>query len=461
MWPIVDDTIVAIATPPGVGGVGIVRVSGQNVKVIANAILRNSSLVHQKAIYTDFLSETKEIIDSGIAIYFKGPKSFTGEDVLELQAHGSPVVLNLLLQRICIVGARIAEPGEFAKRAFLSGKIDLLQAESIVSLINAQTEQAAKAAIKSLQGEFSKQINNLFARLTELRMKLEATIDFPEDVNILESNKLKQDLINLKKQIDILLQQAQQGLLLSNGIKVVILGEPNVGKSSLLNLLSKKDIAIVTEIAGTTRDVLTAKINIDGLLLEVIDTAGFRSPLNVVEAIGIDKAKEEAHQADLIILMLDVNDPWSQELDCEHFVEELLATHKCNSLLVNKKVLVLINKIDINNLLPRISNDRDVIWVSVAKNLGVDLLKTQIKNIAGFSEHASLFSVRSRHLEALRKVFLHVENGCYLVQQKYNDSLDLLAEELRLAQNFLSEITGRFSCEDLLDKIFSEFCIGK
>lgn len=461
MWPIVDDTIVAIATPPGVGGVGIVRVSGQNIKVIANAILRNSSLVHQKAIYTDFLSETKEIIDSGIAIYFKGPKSFTGEDVLELQAHGSPVVLNLLLQRICIVGARIAEPGEFAKRAFLSGKIDLLQAESIVSLINAQTEQAAKAAIKSLQGEFSKQINNLFVWLTELRMKIEATIDFPEDVNILESNNLKQDLINLKKQIDALLQQAQQGLLLSNGIKVVILGEPNVGKSSLLNLLSKKDIAIVTDIAGTTRDVLTAKINIDGLLLEVIDTAGFRAPLNVVEAIGIDKAKEEAHQADLIILMLDINDPRAQELDCEHFVEELLATHECNSLLINKKVLVLINKIDINNLLPRISNNRDVIWVSVAKKTGVDLLKTQIKNIAGFSEQTPLFSVRGRHLEALRKVFLHVENGYYLVQQKDNDSLDLLAEELRLAQNFLSEITGRFSCEDLLDKIFSEFCIGK
>lgn len=461
MWPIVDDTIVAIATPPGVGGVGIVRVSGQNIKVIANAILRNSSLVHQKAIYTDFLSETKEIIDSGIAIYFKGPKSFTGEDVLELQAHGSPVVLNLLLQRICIVGARIAEPGEFAKRAFLSGKIDLLQAESIVSLINAQTEQAAKAAIKSLQGEFSKQINNLFVWLTELRMKIEATIDFPEDVNILESNNLKQDLINLKKQIDALLQQAQQGLLLSNGIKVVILGEPNVGKSSLLNLLSKKDIAIVTDIAGTTRDVLTAKINIDGLLLEVIDTAGFRAPLNVVEAIGIDKAKEEAHQADLIILMLDINDPRAQELDCEHFVEELLATHECNSLLINKKVLVLINKIDINNLLPRISNNRDVIWVSVAKKTGVDLLKTQIKNIAGFSEQTPLFSVRGRHLEALRKVFLHVENGYYLEQQKDNDSLDLLAEELRLAQNFLSEITGRFSCEDLLDKIFSEFCIGK
>ena len=461
MWPIVEDTIVAIATPPGVGGVGIVRISGQNIKIIAKAILRNSSLVHQKAVYTDFLTETKEIIDSGIAIYFKGPKSFTGEDILELQAHGSPIVLNLLLQRICIVGARIAEPGEFTKRAFLRGKIDLLQAESIVSLIHAQTEQAVKAATKSLQGYFSKQINHLFACLTELRMKIEATIDFPEDVNMLESNKLKQELINLKKHINNLLKQAKQGLLLSNGIKVVILGEPNVGKSSLLNLLSQKDIAIVTDIAGTTRDVLTAKINIDGLLLEIIDTAGFRVPLNIVEAIGIDKAKEEAHQADLIVLMLDVNDPLAQEPDSDHFIERLLTTHKCSSLLINKKVLILINKIDINNLLPRISNNRDVIWMSVAKGLGIDLLKTQIKNIAGFSEHAPLFSVRIRHLEALRKVLLHVENGCYMVQQKDKVSLDWLAEEMRLAQNYLSEITGRFSCEDLLEKIFSEFCIGK
>lgn len=462
MWQqVTEETIVAVATPPGFGGVGIVRVSGPKTTRIAETILKTKELKHSQAFHASFWTEKEEIIDKGIAIYFKAPNSFTGEDVLELHAHGSPVVLDLLLQAACSFGARPAQPGEFSKRAFLSGKIDLLQAESIASLIHAQTEQAAKAALKSLQGGFSKQVNKLSDFLFDLRMRLEAAINFPEDVSLQESQKIIDNVFASKELAAQIIKTAKQSVLLNKGIKLVLLGEPNVGKSSLLNFLSQRDVAIVTAVAGTTRDVITSTINIDGLLIEVADTAGIRAPQDIVEAIGIDKALAAAAQADLVILMLDLTAVGFKPDQVMSWVEKTIENSQMKEILFSKKTLIVVNKIDLReNAEKAFVEQENVVFVSITKELGIDNLKQKIKKMAGFFEEEPLFSARKRHVLALETAFVYLEKGCLLLDQKHYE-LDLLAEELKLAQQCLLELTGKGSGEALLDKIFSEFCIGK
>ena len=491
MLPKSGDTIAAIATAKGVGGVGIVRISGSLVTSIAKKIIKQTTqdfkLTPNKAVYASFLSSDHQdhfgnhqdnfdnhqdnkdlnVIDSGIAIYFKSPNSFTGEDVLELQAHGGQVILDLLLRQVLNLGARIAEPGEFSKRAFLNGKIDLVQAESIVDLINAQTEQAAIAASKSLQGEFSKQIDQLLRSLIDLRIHIEAAIDFPEDqIDLLEIDQINSKLNKFKIAINIILEQAKQGNLLKNGIKIVILGKPNVGKSSLLNLLSGEDRAIVTEVPGTTRDVIINKVNLDGLLIDFSDTAGIRETNDLVEKIGIQKAIKEAELADLILLMVD---PEEFLANPNLGLDNLLPKELINQ---NKKVIIVINKIDLINInehcLPTSlqsggNSNRaaiQIVCISVKEKLGINLLIQQIKETVNFNKNLQIFSAKTRHIAALKKVNEHIENGIkiFFNSQQY---WELLAEELRSAQEYLSQITGVFTNEDLLNKIFAEFCIGK
>lgn len=460
MLPIDGDTIVAIATPPGVGGVGIIRISGNLASSIAMKVVKKPCVVPNKAIYTDFLSHHAETLDSGIAIFFKGPYSFTGEDVIEIQAHGGPVILSMLLRTIVEMGARIAEPGEFSRRAFLSQKIDLIQAESVVSLINAQTEQAALAAVKSLQGEFSKQINLLLEELIAIRMHLEAIIDFPEDdIDVLSWTLIESNMINLQTKISVTLQCAKNGSLINHGIKAVILGKPNVGKSSLLNFLLGEDRVIVTDIPGTTRDVVSHVVNIDGLLINFADTAGVRLTSDVVEKLGIAKAIKEIEVADLIILMITAEEFLAaRDFSIINFLPETISL----DLLSNKKILLLINKIDLHVMPSTMfeKNNLTAIFVSIKNNIGIDLLKQQIKQTIGFSCENLVFTAKERHVESLKQVYDHVVCG----KQIFSDNKqgwDLVAEELRLGQECLSKITGVFTNEDLLSKIFSEFCIGK
>lgn len=462
MWLKKHDTIAAIATPPGPGGVGVVRVSGDLVLYLAaNILKKNKNLVHRQAIYSDFLGDNGELLDSGLAIFFKAPHSFTGEDVLELQAHGSPIVLDLLLRRIINLGGRLAEPGEFSKRAFLSGKIDLVQAESVLSLIHAQTERAAKASVRSLRGEFSNRINILQQELINLRMRLEGGIDFPEDVELeTDKNRLNMDLDTIKSRVSVILQQAKQGSLINSGVNAVILGGPNVGKSSLLNLLAEDDVAIVTDIPGTTRDILTQKINIDGLLIHFADTAGIRETSDLVESIGIQRTKDRVNVSDLALHLVSANE---FELS-DGGLSQIFDNDIYKNLPKIPKILI-VNKID---LVPSIDpnvvvkNNVSIVFVSVKERLGIDLLLRQIKQAVGFEEQSENFTARTRHVVALQQALQYIDNGLNLAGEGSTDRIvDLLAEELRFAQQELSKITGEFSTEDLLGKIFAEFCIGK
>lgn len=458
--PIDEDTIAAIATPPGIGGVGIIRISGMLAQSIAKKILKKSGFIPNKAVYTDFLSANNEIIDSGIVIFFQSPQSFTGEDVIELQGHGGPVILNILLRRVLELGARIAEPGEFSRRAFLSNKIDLVQAESIIDLINAQTEQAAIAAVKSLHGEFSKQINLLLQDLINIRMHLEAIIDFPEDdLEGLSFINIKNKIADLAIKTNVILEQARCGQLLNNGIKAVIVGKPNVGKSSLLNFLAGEERVIVTDIPGTTRDIVACKVSIDGLLIDFSDTAGIRVTQDIVEHLGIQKAIKELEIADLIILIIEYEDFLSAtDFSLKNFLPSILDINLIN----NKKILLFINKIDLYNIQPKIiqENNLTVVFGSIKNNIGMDLLKQQIKLLVGFSCENLTFTAKERHIQALKEVYSHVLCGQHIFSASQKN-WDLLAEELSLSQECLSKITGAFTNEDLLGKIFSEFCIGK
>ena len=460
MLPIEGDTIVAIATPKGVGGIGIIRVSGSLVKTIISKICKNIQLDPNKAIYTDFFNADLEIIDKGIAIFFKAPYSFTGEDVLELQGHGGSVILNMLLKRVVALGARIAEPGEFSRRAYLSNKIDLVQAESVVALINAQTEQAAIAAIKSLQGEFSKQIKILLEKLIQIRANIEALIDFPEDdVDPLSKLNIENQLNKLIDQVKIILQQSKHGALLNDGIKAVILGKPNVGKSSLLNYLSQEELAIVTEIPGTTRDLVSNKVNLEGLVIDFIDTAGIRETNDIVEKIGVDKAIKALEVADLILLMLEAKDflKIEEPLGVEKFLPAMIN----QELLLNKKILILVNKIDLISG-DCIEHHNNIIFISIKKDLGMHKLTKQIKNLFGLYDNTqqSVFIAKLRHTKALEETL----DTLLIAKEIFNNNYchwDLFAEELRRSQDQLSKITGVFTNEDLLNRIFSEFCIGK
>lgn len=441
------DTIAAIATPPGRGGVGIIRVSGPLAKNISEKILGKVPKP-RFADYLPFVDQNNETIDSGLALYFVAPNSFTGEDVLELQGHGGPVVMDLLLQRIISLGARVANPGEFSERAFLNDKVDLAQAEAIADLIEAGSEQAAKSAVKSLQGEFSQCIDDSVEALTHLRMYVEAAIDFPEEeIDFLSDGHVTKSLENILSDMESIFSSAQQGVLLRDGMRVVLIGQPNTGKSSLLNALAGRDSAIVTHIAGTTRDVLREEINIDGMPLHVIDTAGLRESADVVEQEGIKRTWIEIEQADRALLLVDDKTGITAE-------DEKIRQKLPKSL----EVTIVRNKIDLSKSIAAEKNNE--IALSAKSGEGVDLLREHLKKIMGYTGLTEgVFLARRRHLDALIRAKEFVLNGQKQLQE--SKAGELLAEDLRQAQHALGEITGHVSSDALLGKIFSSFCIGK
>lgn len=450
------DTIVAQATPPGRGGVGIIRISGNQVKEVAQAILGKLPKPRY-AEYLPFLDENGQVIDQGIALFFPNPHSFTGEDVLELQGHGGPIILDLLIKRILSIPAtRIARPGEFSERAFLNDKVDLAQAEAIADLIDASSEQAAKSAMSSLQGVFSNKINELVNLLINLRIFVEAAIDFPEEeIDFLSDGKIETQLKDVIKQLNDVRSEAKQGSLLREGMKVVIAGRPNAGKSSLLNALSGRDSAIVTDIAGTTRDVLREHIHIDGMPLHIIDTAGLRDAYDEVERIGIERAWVEIEQADRVLLMVDGTT--TTEINPEKLWPEFM-----QRLPSHIPVTVIRNKADLTGETLGYSDvsQYSLIRLSARTGNGLDILREHLKQTMGFSATSEGgFLARRRHLQALEQAAKHLDNG--LEQLITYHAGELLAEELRLAQESLSEITGSFTSDDLLGKIFGSFCIGK
>ncbi|MEO2268852.1 tRNA uridine-5-carboxymethylaminomethyl(34) synthesis GTPase MnmE [Pseudoalteromonas sp. YIC-656] len=451
-----QDTIVAQATAPGRGGVGIIRVSGSLATQVAERIIGHCPKTRY-AEYVPFHGLNKEQLDQGIALFFKGPNSFTGEDVLELQGHGGPIILDMLLREIAeLEGVRLAKPGEFSERAFLNDKLDLTQAEAIADLINATSEQAAKSALHSLQGEFSNHITQLVEQVIHLRMYVEAAIDFPdEEIDFLSDGKVAGDLQKILDQVHSVQQQAKQGSIIRDGMRVVIAGRPNAGKSSLLNALAGRDAAIVTDIAGTTRDVLKEHIHIDGMPLHIIDTAGLRESPDKVEQIGIERAWEEINQADRVLFMVDAQD--TDACKPEEIWPEFVA-----QLPNNMGITVIRNKVDISG--EKIgfddSGESPVLRLSAKEGLGIDLVREHLKACIGFEgTQEGSFMARRRHLDALERAQHHLVIG--QEQLEAHIAGEILAEELRLAQQYLNEITGEFTSDDLLGKIFSSFCIGK
>ncbi|WP_334065493.1 tRNA uridine-5-carboxymethylaminomethyl(34) synthesis GTPase MnmE [Alteromonas genovensis] len=454
------DTITAQATAPGRGGVGIIRVSGPKAKEVAHALVP-CELTPRQAAYTSFIDSKKTVIDQGIALFFKGPNSFTGEDVLELQGHGGQVVMDMLINAVLATGcARLASPGEFSEQAFLNDKLDLAQAEAIADLIDASSQQAARSALRSLQGEFSTQIQTLSDQIIHLRMYVEAAIDFPEEeIDFLSDGKVSGDLSAIVQSLASVREQAKQGSLLREGMQVVIAGRPNAGKSSLLNALAGRESAIVTDIAGTTRDVLKEHIHIDGMPVHIIDTAGLRESPDKVEQIGIERAWQAISDADHVLFVVDstatsIIDPF--EIWPE-FMQRLP---------LGIPVTVVRNKADLSTLdvgqstVATQQGDISVINLSAKQGDGVDTLKSHLATTMGFDTTTEgQFIARRRHIDALDQANNHVTTG----EQQLHDAMagELLAEELRLAHQALCEITGEFTSDDLLGKIFSSFCIGK
>ncbi|WP_105215171.1 tRNA uridine-5-carboxymethylaminomethyl(34) synthesis GTPase MnmE [Pseudoalteromonas sp. T1lg22] len=451
-----QDTIVAQATAPGRGGVGIIRISGALAKDVAEQIIGHCPKTRY-AEYVPFHDLNKQQLDQGIALFFQGPNSFTGEDVLELQGHGGPIILDMLLREIAdIDGVRLAKPGEFSERAFLNDKLDLTQAEAIADLINATSEQAAKSALHSLQGEFSNHITQLVEQVIHLRMYVEAAIDFPdEEIDFLSDGKVAGDLQQILDQVEQVRAQAKQGSIIRDGMRVVIAGRPNAGKSSLLNALAGREAAIVTDIAGTTRDVLKEHIHIDGMPLHIIDTAGLRESPDKVEQIGIERAWEEINQADRVLFMVDAQD--TQANTPEQIWPEFVA-----KLPENMGITVIRNKVDLSGeeLGFDDSHSHPVLRISAKEGLGIDLVREHLKACVGFEgTQEGSFMARRRHLDALERALSHLQTG--QEQLEAHIAGEILAEELRLAQQYLNEITGEFTSDDLLGKIFSSFCIGK
>ncbi len=451
-----QDPIAAIATAPGRGAVGIVRVSGRDLKALVQAVC-GRELKAREATYLPFLDAKGQALDQGLALYFPAPHSYTGEDVLELQAHGGPVLLQLLLARCLEAGSargvRVADPGEFTQRAFLNHKIDLAQAEAIADLIDASTEAAARSAGRSLSGAFSKEIHTLRDALIHLRMLVEATLDFPEeDIDFLEQADARGQLQRLQAQLAEVLGRAHQGALLREGIKVVIAGQPNAGKSSLLNALAGAELAIVTPIAGTTRDVVQQTIQIEGVPLHVVDTAGLRdttlAEVDAVEKIGIERAWDQIAAADAVLFLHDLT---RQDQPAYRAADEALAAQ----LPEGARVIPIWNKSD------QAAAPAEGLAISAKTGAGIDRLRRELLEAVGWqSAPEGLFIARERHLHALRRVDEHLMQCAALIASRA-PALDLLAEELRLAQNALNEITGEFSSDDLLGVIFSRFCIGK
>lgn len=438
------DTIVAAATPPGTGGVGIVRVSGTEVERIARAML-GSLPEPRTATYRNFRNTAGERVDVGLALYFPAPASFTGESVLELHGHGGPVVISLLIDAVIELGARQAEPGEFSKRAFLNDKLDLVQAEAIADLIDSGTAQAARAALRSLSGAFSAAVDGLAEQLVRLRMHVEAAIDFPEEeIDFLSDDALLQRIEDCAAAFETLTAEAKQGRVLRDGYQVVIVGKPNAGKSSLLNLLSGQEAAIVTEVAGTTRDVLREQIDVDGLAVELIDTAGLRNDPDRIEAEGIRRAREALASADAVLWIKDATDQDRGEPK-ENLPEGVPIT-------------IVHNKIDLTDAQPGLFDGE--VYLSAQTGDGIDALRQRIRELAGYDNQGEgAFTARRRHVRALRRAREHFAKGRHALEEARAG--ELLAEELRLSQHALGEITGAFSADDLLGKIFAEFCIGK
>ena len=444
-------TIAAIATPAGRGGIGIVRLSGPRVAHIAVELLGELPEPRRAALRI-FRSANGEMIDGGLALYFPGPASFTGEDVLELHGHGGPIVMDLLLARCVELGAKLAEPGEFSRRAFLNDKLDLAQAEAIADLIDSGSIEAARAASRSLQGEFSAAVHSLTEAVIETRMHVEAAIDFPEEeIDFLADTALRARLDRALELCADITARARQGALLREGMTVVIAGQPNAGKSSLLNCLAGYAAAIVTDIPGTTRDVLRERINIDGMPLHIADTAGLRDVADVVEAEGIRRAREEMSRADRILYVVDA----TRALDDEAVL------HETHSLPANVPVTWIFNKVDLTSGRVRIEQSQPPrVFVSASTGEGIDLLRAHLKECMGYvGADAGTISARRRHLDALARARMHLEQAAtQLIEHRAGE---LMAEELRQAQQALAEITGEFTSDDLLGKIFSSFCIGK
>lgn len=458
-----SDTIAAVATAPGRGGVGIIRVSGPAVATVAKHILGDCPQPRYAA-YGDFHDVDNTVLDTGIALYFPGPHSFTGEDVLELQGHGGPVILDLLLKSVLACGCRLARPGEFSERAFLNDKMDLAQAEAIADLIDSASEQAARCAVRSLQGEFSLRISSLQHELTELRVHVEAAIDFPEEeIDFLSDGVIEAKLYQVRDRLKDVLKSANRGSLLREGMNVVIAGRPNAGKSSLLNALAGNDRAIVTDIAGTTRDVLREHIHIDGMPLHIIDTAGLRDAPDEVERIGIERAWEEIHQADRVLLMVDST---QEELPADQLMHALYDARGLKStaddLIASGIITVVRNKVDLSGEAAGL-NESDafpVIGISAREQTGVDALRTHLKDVMGFdSGGEGGFIARRRHIDALERAQEALRHGHQQLQVMAAG--ELLAEDLRATQKALGEITGEFNADDLLGEIFGSFCIGK
>ena len=442
------DTIAAIATAPGRAGIGVVRVSGPRLQALAQQ-LTGHTLRARLATRTPFRDSGGNALDEGLALYFPAPHSYTGEDVLELQGHGGPVVLRMVLQRCMELGARLAGPGEFTHRAFLNGKLDLAQAEGVIDLIEASTTAAARCAMRSLSGEFSSRIQTLTASIIELRALVEAALDFPEeDLDFMERTDAQQRLDAVRERLEAVLDAAKLGSLLREGMHVVIAGQPNVGKSSLLNALAGEELAIVTDVPGTTRDPIRQAIDLSGVPLHVIDTAGLRESVDPIERIGIERAWSAIGQADAVITVIDACSGVS-ETDRSIF-GRLPPAIPC---------LRVMNKIDLAGTQARIeqAEGETVVWLSAKTGAGLDLLRDALLQVVGWSEKTeSVFLARERHLEALCSAGQHLKAAT-----EQGGQWELLAEELRLAHAALSGITGDFTADDLLGEIFSRFCVGK
>jgi tRNA modification GTPase len=442
---ILSDPIAAIATAPGRGGIGVVRISGPNPEVFMHGLL-GRSLQPRHAHHAKFLDARGQVLDDGIVLWFPAPHSFTAEHVLELQGHGGPYVLQTLLERCLELGARLAEPGEFSRRAFLNGKLDLAQAEAIADLIDAGSRQAARSALRSLEGEFSRRINELKEALIQLRMLVEATLDFPEeDIDFLEKADTWGRLESIANHLKSVLASTRQGVLLRDGLNVVLIGQPNVGKSSLLNQLAGFEAAIVTDVAGTTRDILREAIQIEGVPLHIIDTAGLRETMDAVERLGIERTWAAVDRADMALLLIDA----------QHGVGNAEAA--ILKRLPEIPVLTVHNKIDMTGESPRVSEDGREIWLSAKLGEGMDLLRGRLLELAGWQQSGEgVYTARARHLEALKRAEGHLDGARQAGRQ-----LEFFAEELRLAHEALGEITGEFTADDLLGVIFGQFCIGK
>lgn len=451
-----QETIAAIATAPGRGGVGIIRLSGCNALAIGEAIT-GQPLSPRYAHYRDFIDEFGGILDSGIALYFPAPHSFTGEDVVELQAHGGPVILDIILKTIFVHQCRPARPGEFSERAFLNDKLDLAQAEAIADLINSTTEASARNATASLQGAFSREIHRLVEAVIALRVYVEAAIDFPEEeIDFLADGKVLAQLDALLAQVDAIYREAKQGTLVQEGMKLVIAGKPNAGKSSLLNQLAGHESAIVTPIEGTTRDVLREHIQIDGMPLHIVDTAGLRESADVIEQEGIRRAWQEMETADRILLVVDATSS-DVRLSANSLWPEL-SSHALQHI----PITLVHNKCDLAPKQPHLVSlsDGDVIALSAKTGEGLDTLREHLKQSMGYNESSGgRFSARRRHLVSIEKARAALDMG--KTQLLGNSAGELLAEDLRACQEALGEITGTFSSDDLLGEIFSSFCIGK